>query len=506
MLEEERKGPRMWSELFSGGNSLVDERSSAKAVIDAITPGGLLNVSGGQDETPSTISSLLSPGGGITAPMSPFEQAKENHGGGLGFFIKSMMVAKNPALAGWLMPELSKSNLARYASDLELYNTYREMSLVDPQVEALAQDLEKRGLHLQAKIVRAGGVDDYDFNNKVLSPGQNLVSGIDSNVIASGQEKDNRTTDERNADALANSLGVDRNTPEGRAAYADIFAAVAEPTITTTLPDGTVKTSNSIDAVLGRWSSGGYGNDRPQPEGNPSQGTTSGGSGRSGDYFVSPDEASQATLNQAITEQTAQEAASAEVALKDYDRIMTSVNNLGEWKETTDAQGNKVRKFVPVSGFETILGNIGGTWGAKGISTLFSQDAANAEAELNTLLSKLTVNERQRLVGQGQITEGEQKMLADAVSILTSTTISEERAGEALETIVTIMGDSKDRAENLLSTADPQNRMESRHMSGEGVSFGGKVYHKESDFLKDAQAKGADMEKAQAKWRELTGG
>jgi hypothetical protein len=121
MLEEEKKGPRMWSELFSGGNSLVDGRSNTQAVMDAVTPGsGLLNVGGGQDEAPSMMSSILSPEG-LTAPVSPYDQAKQNHGDGFGFFMKSMLVAKNPALAGWLMPELSASNLAKHKLDMELY-------------------------------------------------------------------------------------------------------------------------------------------------------------------------------------------------------------------------------------------------------------------------------------------------------------------------------------------------------------------------------------------------
>jgi hypothetical protein len=447
--------------------------------------------------TPQAVASLLTP------PKSPLEQARENHGGA-GFMLKAILGGMT-GTGSMLLPEFSRSNKAQYESDLELYNTYREMSLVDPQVEDLATALEEQGRHFEAKIVRAGGADKLNLNNRVLSQGQGMF-GSDGSLIAEVAPKDESTSIQRNARDIAGSLGINTNAEPGSPdalAYADIMTALAEPSGTTTLTDGTVKTYNMLDTVTAKWNKGGYGNSSAQASGGQ---PSASGSGGSGGYLVGPDEAAQATLNQAITEQTAQEAAAAEVALKDYDNIMTSVNNLGEWRETTDAQGNKVRKFVPVSGFETILGNIGGTWGAKGISTLFSQDAANAEAELNTLLSKLTVNERQRLVGQGQITEGEQKMLADAVSILTSTTISEERAGEALETIVTIMGDSKVRAENILGTADPQNRMESRHMSGEGVSFGGKVYHKESDFLKDAQAKGADMEKAQAKWRELTGG
>lgn len=129
MLEEEKKGPRMWSELFSGGNSLVDGRSNTQAVMDAVTPGSsLLSFGGGQTEAPSMMSSLLSPGG-LTAPVSPYEQAKQNHGDGLGFFVKSMLVAKNPALAGWLMPELSAANLAQYKSDLDLYNDHQKQLL-----------------------------------------------------------------------------------------------------------------------------------------------------------------------------------------------------------------------------------------------------------------------------------------------------------------------------------------------------------------------------------------
>jgi hypothetical protein len=153
MLEEEKKGPRMWSELFSGGNSLVDGRSNTQAVMDAVTPGsGLLNVGGGQDEAPSMMSSILSPEG-LTAPVSPYDQAKQNHGDGFGFFMKSMLVAKNPALAGWLMPELSAANLAQYKADLKNYNGL------------MSSQLENEMLAQQVSPLEAMLDDDDDTND-----------------------------------------------------------------------------------------------------------------------------------------------------------------------------------------------------------------------------------------------------------------------------------------------------------------------------------------------------
>ena len=498
---------RMWSELF-GGNSLVDGRSNTEAVMDAVKPGaGLLNMEG--PTRGSAEAGVPVMGGLLSAPVSPYEQAKQNHGDGFGFFMKSMLVAKNPALAGWLMPELSASNLAQYKSDMELYNKYREMSLVDPQDQAVADLIDDP---LKKALVLAGGIKEMDLNNKVLSPGQRFISGLNQEVLASGGPVDNRTTDQRNADAIAENLGVDLSTQGGKNAYADIMAAVAEPTITTTLPDGSVRTSNSIDAVYDRFRSGAYGNQQAQGSAtSPSGGSTSTGNQNQGpavprSYQVTPEEAQQASLDQAVTDQLAKEAAAAEVALKDYDKIMGSLNSMGEWKETTDADGSEVRKFVPGNGLEWILGSMQGTEPFKAVSTFFSQDAADAEANLNNLLAMLTVNERQRLVGQGQITEGEQKMLAEGVSLLTQTTISEEEAARAFELIGTAMGDSKVRAEGILGKADPDNKLQVRHRSGEGVSFGGKVYHNESDFLKDAKKNGADIAKAQKKWRELNGG
>ena len=117
---------RMWSELF-GGNSLVDGRSNTEAVMDAVRPGaGLLNVGGsigGEEvfEEPEVMGSLLSPGG-MSAPISPYEQARQNHGDGFGFFMKSMLASRRPDLARWIMPELSAENIAQYDANMKLYN------------------------------------------------------------------------------------------------------------------------------------------------------------------------------------------------------------------------------------------------------------------------------------------------------------------------------------------------------------------------------------------------
>lgn len=164
MLEEEKKGPRMWSELFSGGNSLVDGRSNTQAVMDAVTPGaGLLGLGGGKTEAPSEMSSLLSPEG-LTAPVSPFEQAKQNHGDGFGFFMKSMLVAKNPALAGWLMPELSASNLAQYKNDLSVYNSIQS-KMIDRAWERKGDQEERERLSSVYSKTHTDLTDPDEGNN-----------------------------------------------------------------------------------------------------------------------------------------------------------------------------------------------------------------------------------------------------------------------------------------------------------------------------------------------------
>lgn len=181
MVEEEKKGPRMWSELFSGGNSLVDGRSNTQAVMDAMTPGaGLLGLGGGQSETPSLATSILS------APVSPYEQAKQNHGDGFGFFMKSMLVAKNPALAGWLMPELSASNMAQYKADLKSYNSIladqqqrqADRANLGEAVSALkdddpTNDAWARSFLLESADNKLDNVD-YIVNGKFKTPKRNL--------------------------------------------------------------------------------------------------------------------------------------------------------------------------------------------------------------------------------------------------------------------------------------------------------------------------------------------
>ena len=70
-----------------------------------------------------------------------------------------------------LHPDLM-DNRAKYASDLKLYQKQQELAVMDPQVEELAQEYERRGQHLKAMQVRAANkIDAIDENSYSLSQG-----------------------------------------------------------------------------------------------------------------------------------------------------------------------------------------------------------------------------------------------------------------------------------------------------------------------------------------------
>lgn len=126
--------------------------------------------------TPQAVASLLTP------PKSPLEQARENHGGA-GFMLKAILGGMT-GTGAMLLPEFSRSNKAQYESDLELYNTYREMSLVDPQVEAYAKMFDEKD-PLKAAAIRAGNVSEFNPNDFTLGTNQTRFNPL-GDAVAEG--------------------------------------------------------------------------------------------------------------------------------------------------------------------------------------------------------------------------------------------------------------------------------------------------------------------------------
>lgn len=126
--------------------------------------------------TPEAVASLLTP------PKSPLEQARENHGGA-GFMLKAILGGMT-GTGAMLLPEFSRSNKAQYKADLELYNTYREMSLVDPQVEAYAKMFDEKD-PLKAAAIRAGNVSEFNPNDFTLGTNQTRFNPL-GDAVAEG--------------------------------------------------------------------------------------------------------------------------------------------------------------------------------------------------------------------------------------------------------------------------------------------------------------------------------
>lgn len=82
------------------------------------------------------------------------------------------------------------------------------------------------------------------------------------------------------------------------------------------------------------------------------------------------------------------------------------------------------------------------------------QDSIDAIADVNQIKGLITLESRQKLKGQGTITDSEQKILAQSATVLDNPLISDERARKELRKIKRVFEDSSDRNQLKRETKD----------------------------------------------------
>ena len=85
---------------------------------------------------------------------------------------------------------------------------------------------------------------------------------------------------------------------------------------------------------------------------------------------------------------------------------------------------------------------------------LRSQESIDAIADVNQIKGLITLESRQKLKGQGTITDSEQKILAQSATVLDNPLISDDRARRELRKIKRVFEDSSDRNQLRRETKD----------------------------------------------------
>ena len=431
------------------GNGVIDERTKKRRReapgIAAVEEGVATPEEG------LLINGLL----GLTAPVDPGKDFREYMGsqdGAKGFFGSVL----NPILSRAIFSDEYddyKTAKSKYATDQALFDiavagqTKRaENSAGDEQLEALAA-LFPDNPTLQARI-EAGLTNANSFDPMTLSPGQIAVSPIDAGLFAQGLPKvepDNRTAPERTAQGLAAAVGLDLSQDENgnyvnkdhAQAYAGLLSAAARGTVTQHNADGSQTHVNHITSALDH---------ARQVAGQGVQ--TSTGNGANPNAGSSPGGIS-AGLSTVATEQNkqlAQDVTGAREKVGVADKVLGTLDRLGTRNQNEDGSYS----FQPLQPVNEVYGSVNALYP----DALRGEEESDVIAEIELLTNTLSVEERQKLQGQGQITEGEQKMLSNSITALQRKgfgegKISDAKVAEHLNIIYDVMERARERARGM---------------------------------------------------------
>ena len=345
----------------------------------------------------------------VEKPKTPFENLRDEHGTG-GAILRMIGTGLSGGLLGdVLTPETGAAAQAEYESNLDLYNKYREMALIDPQVQAYADlqnDPNATPQQLASAAILAGGVSEYDPNATVLKPGDLMVSGTGSTLAAGGPSVQDPTSVMQNAQEIAAGYGI----PPGSRAYSDLMSALAEPSGTETLADGSTRTFNTVNKVVADWQNGVYGPATQQGQ----AGGQAGAAAPASDGSISPEDAALAKGRAARNVHDADNYAISDDKIAFYDDLERVLGNFGTWDpDANDGEGAFTLNDATADNY--------GSWDNHPLNPgaykpFKGQGEKDALVYMDQLIDMLTVDERGKLKGQGQITEGETAMLVRATT------------------------------------------------------------------------------------------
>lgn len=146
----------------------------------------------------------------------------------------------------------------------------------------------------------------------------------------------------------------------------------------------------------------------------------------------------------------------ADIAKKAEENRQAQVGKEAE-QYNVQAAADALSGLVTHPGFDSIYGSV------QGVMPTLRQESVNAEAIRDNLSNILTLAARGQLKGQGQITEGETKMLKDAQTILSNSRIDEPTAlAEAGRVLTYLAGKGADIDTGLLQQLSGGGQLQGR--------------------------------------------
>jgi len=245
----------------------------------------------------------------------------------------------------------------------------------------------------------------------------------------------------------------------------DLIAAYAEPTETRTDQNGATYSVNTVNEVLGRWeqeqarqAQEAQQAQQAQPEATVAQEpVTAGGQ----------DPNTLGPVLDGINNEQAELVTNAPEKLKFYRNFGQIMSELGEWDEATgqfilnedvtDLYGSWDGNALNPQNWGGNDGDNGGFGGGR--EYFMPQGNRNSKAAIEQMIEALTVDERGKLKGQGQITEGETAMLRAAVTRAAKRGMDDKAAQREFTRLYKEYIKSMQREEDLLKRYWPTNPM-----------------------------------------------
>jgi len=386
---------------------------------------GLLSIAASRDETEDNFEAPVDPG-------KDFGEYMASQGGVSGFFGSVL----KPKLSKMIFRDDLKDfrqAQAGYATEKALFDI--EQAGREQEAKNSAGDAQNEAVSNYIRAVRdgkaewnpmtwaalsgeAGGWSAFNPNGYTVSPGQSRRDAFGNEVASGGDPVINPTAVMQNARETAKGYGI----PVGSQAYADLIAAYAEPSGSRDLGDGTFVPYNTVDKVIADWESGSYDKNQQAAAGQPAGGSSDLGVTPGGG--VTPEGARGATVRGVMNKEIAENLKIADQKISFYNDLEGVISNFGEWDpDANDGEG----AFVANEATRDNYGSIQNHRLYPGRYEMFKgDDEKDSLVFMDQLVDMLTVDERGKLKGQGQITEGETAMLKRAVTTLQNRNLSDE--------------------------------------------------------------------------------
>lgn len=395
---------------------------------------------------------------GIEKPKHWSETAREEDGD-FKFFGK-MLLGGLTGMTPFLFPEMIGSK-ARYANDLDMYKDQiehaREQAMRQKYVDVL-MDPNSTHRDRMAAAAMAGGVGEFDPNPITASPGAAILGAGTGEVI---HNQPGKAVAPPAAVAEAQATARAKGIPLDHPIMGDLIAAYAEPTETRTDANGATYSVNTVNEVLARWEQIAAQQEQPaqpaQPEATVAQ--VAGTAGGQDPNTLGP-------VLAGINKEQAELVTNAPEKLKFYRSFGQIMSELGEWdpvkeefvlnEDVTDLYGSWDGNVWNPQNWGGNEGADNGGFGG-GREWMMPQGNRNAKAAIEQMIEALTVDERGKLKGQGQITEGETAMLRAAVTRAAKRGMDDKAAQREFTRLYTEYIKAMQKEEDLLRRYWPTN-------------------------------------------------